>query len=178
MLGQLMQHVRNGSQAAFEELYRLCAPGLYRNACRRLSPRDAEEVVHDTLLLVYRKAHLYDPGRPGGPWIWAIHRRAIASKLRRVAPQTEKEYPLPDPEDGEILVTPEDYFQYERMLAAQERCEAQALEALTEDQRVEIRRDRNRGRPSRETSGAWRRRRTLFDRCMETQMAQWMDDGE
>lgn len=60
----LMIAVASGDRAALATLYDLYAPVLLGLGIRVLrSRRDAEDVVHDVFLEVWRRAHSYDPTR-------------------------------------------------------------------------------------------------------------------
>jgi RNA polymerase sigma-70 factor (ECF subfamily) len=87
----------DGAAAAFERLYRLCAPLLLGVARRIVARKEvAEEVLHDSFARIWTNAGSYDPlaGRPMA-WLVAIVRnRAIDTLMRhdvaRVASFTDQ----------------------------------------------------------------------------------------
>jgi RNA polymerase sigma-70 factor (ECF subfamily) len=80
--------------AAFDELYRHFGPRvravMLRQGC---SGELAEEIAQETLLTVWRKAHMFDAGKGSdATWIFTIARNLRIDRLRREAPWQ----PLPD----------------------------------------------------------------------------------
>lgn len=72
-----------GSAAAFERLYRLCAPLLLGVAQRVLSRREvAEEVLHDAFASIWKKAEAFDPlaNQPVAWMVAIVRNRAIDVK--------------------------------------------------------------------------------------------------
>lgn len=69
---------------AFERLYRLYSPRLQRFV-RGVTKRPAlvDEVIDDTMLVVWRKAHTYNHGCKVSTWILAIAYRQSLQALRR-----------------------------------------------------------------------------------------------
>src|SRR5690348_2515319 len=71
---ELLERVKSGDTKAFGRIYdRHCqaAYGLARRYCR--APTEAEEVVQDAFLSVWRYAHRFDPARGSGrTWILGI----------------------------------------------------------------------------------------------------------
>ncbi|HLV28878.1 MAG TPA: sigma factor [Burkholderiaceae bacterium] len=73
-----------GDQAAFHQLYDNEAPHMLA-LCKRLVPSDAEGLLHDTFVLIWRNADQYDPAMgPARPWIYSVlrhlaHNRRVQS---------------------------------------------------------------------------------------------------
>lgn len=70
---------------AFARLFRTFAPRL-KHDLRRFGATDgvADEVTQEALLMVWRKAHLFDPARAkAGPWMRRIARNLFIDALRR-----------------------------------------------------------------------------------------------
>src|SRR4051812_46534920 len=72
-----------GSAEAFERLYRLCAPLLLGVAQRVVARREvAEEVLHDALASIWKKAETFDPlaNQPVAWMVAIVRNRAIDVK--------------------------------------------------------------------------------------------------
>lgn len=81
----LMGRVAAEQVDAFESLYRLYHPRLTRflqGMTRR--PPLVEEILDDTMLVVWRKAHTYDPSAKVSTWIFGIAYRQALKALRQV----------------------------------------------------------------------------------------------
>jgi len=89
---------RRGDRAAFAALFRYFAPRVKARMLRGgASATAAEELAQETMLAVWHKAALFDPGRAGAStWIFTIARNRRIDALRR------ERHPgalLPDPVD-------------------------------------------------------------------------------
>jgi RNA polymerase sigma-70 factor, ECF subfamily len=82
-LNELMERYGNGDDSAFEPLYRLLAPRLYR-FCRRLAPlgTDADDLLQETFLRLHRGRATYLAGANVRYWAFAIARSASLDRLR------------------------------------------------------------------------------------------------
>jgi RNA polymerase sigma factor (sigma-70 family) len=80
----LMQRVAHADMAAFETLYRAYAHRV-RGFLERNMPRSTliEEVLNDTMLVVWHKAHSYNATSKVSTWIFAIAYRKARKALRR-----------------------------------------------------------------------------------------------
>jgi RNA polymerase sigma-70 factor (ECF subfamily) len=99
----LIGRVAAGDRAAMKLLYTETSMKLIGITMRIVGDRqDAEDVVQECYVTVWRKAAEYDPER-AGPWAWLVtiaRNRAIDRvRARRVRPTTPvaDAYPLPDP---------------------------------------------------------------------------------
>ncbi len=92
---QLLDGLRVGSEAAFAELYRAQATGIY-NLCLRLlgSPEDAQDVTQDVFVKAYRQLPGRDAGFRVGPWLYRVAVNACYDQLR--ARKARPSEPLPD----------------------------------------------------------------------------------
>lgn len=88
-----------GDRAAFSELYAFFAPRLKSYLMRiGCSGEQAEDVVQETLIKVWRKARLFDPRKASAStWIYTIARNLRIDAARRLA------RPLGDPDDPSLL---------------------------------------------------------------------------
>lgn len=59
-----------------------------------------EDVLQDTLLSVHRARHSHIPGRPVGPWLYAICEHRMTDFYRRYRRVERVEVPAPDGFDG------------------------------------------------------------------------------
>lgn len=82
-------------RAAFEELFRFYAPRIKGLLIRSgAAPQAAEEAMQETMVLVWRKAALFDPAKASpSTWIYTIARNKRFDILRR------EKRPELDPED-------------------------------------------------------------------------------
>ncbi|MBL1133996.1 MAG: sigma-70 family RNA polymerase sigma factor [Chloroflexi bacterium] len=74
ILNPLMTRIQRGDQTACTDLYDLYAPGVYRLAYSVLLHRqDAEDVVQEVFVYVFRNLKLYDPNRGQfRTWLYTI----------------------------------------------------------------------------------------------------------
>jgi len=82
---RLIARIVTGDRRAFEALYRLYYPRLSHFLIRMLRrPTVVEEVLNDTLLIVWNKAETYNGLSKVSTWIFAIAYRRALKALRRV----------------------------------------------------------------------------------------------
>ena len=83
--GRLLAVARGGDHAAFAVLFSHFAPRLKTYFLRSgMADAAAEELAQETMVLVWRKAGLFDPGKAAAStWIFAIGRNLRADALRR-----------------------------------------------------------------------------------------------
>src|SRR5438552_734161 len=70
----LIQRCKGGDQAAYNELYQAISPGLYRLAYSiLLHKQDAEDVVQEAMVYIFRNLHRYEPARGAlRTWLYTI----------------------------------------------------------------------------------------------------------
>lgn len=79
----LMASIRTGDHDAFRELYRRHARRVFGFARRAVGPTRADEVAHDVLFTVWRKADGFDPEKGTfRAWLAQVTRRKVANELR------------------------------------------------------------------------------------------------
>jgi RNA polymerase sigma factor (sigma-70 family) len=102
---RLLESIRGGDCKAFEQLYRLYHPRLTRfimNLVRR--PQLVEEVLNDTLMVVWERADSFNGASKLSTWIFGIgYRKAMKALRRQQDPLDDPEAdrrpsPMPDPE--------------------------------------------------------------------------------
>jgi RNA polymerase sigma-70 factor (ECF subfamily) len=80
----LISRIAAGDLRAFEELYRLYQARLTRFIVNMIHrPQLAEEVLNDTMLVVWNRAASFDGASKASTWIFAIAYRRALSALRR-----------------------------------------------------------------------------------------------
>lgn len=80
----LIGRVALGDRAAFASLYRNYHPRLWRFLERMTrSPHLVDEIINDTMLVVWRKAHTYDLKSKVSTWIFAIAWRKALKAMKR-----------------------------------------------------------------------------------------------
>lgn len=104
---ELLSRVSRGDLAAFERLYRLYQPRLARFLTTLLKrPQLIEEVLDDTMMVVWQTAASFRGSSKPSTWVFAIaYRKAQKAKARWPDPIEEPEFdnrvseePLPDEE--------------------------------------------------------------------------------
>lgn len=97
---ELIRRVAQGHDDAAEELYKRYAPPVFTLALQMLKSREeAEEVLQDTFLKLYRQASRYEIDRASvKTFIYAVARSQALSKLR-----TRKRTPVTTPYDVSSL---------------------------------------------------------------------------
>jgi RNA polymerase sigma factor (sigma-70 family) len=81
---QLLARIKTGDRIAFERLYRIYHPRLTRfliNLIRR--PQLVEEVLNDTMMVVWEKGDSFSGASRLSTWIFAIAYRKAMKALRR-----------------------------------------------------------------------------------------------
>nr|WP_319948442.1 sigma-70 family RNA polymerase sigma factor [uncultured Shimia sp.] len=117
-------------KAAFSELFDYFGPRLKGFVMRSgMSAAQAEEVVQDVMLTVWRKADLFDPHRAQvSAWIYQIARNRqidVIRKEKRPIPEELREDPEVEPDASQILAVEQEAGKLK-----------DALARLTENQRV------------------------------------------
>lgn len=128
----LVRRVALGDRAAFETLYGHYYPRLTRFLERvTRQPQLVEEILNDTMLVVWRKAKTYDLSSKVSTWIFAIAYRKTLKTLKRVNRVLEF-----DPEENVIPAEsePEGEMMQQELRAFLSR----ALRALSAEQRAVI----------------------------------------
>lgn len=97
----LLERIRRGDESSFEELYRAYHPRLTRfltNLVRR--PQLVEEVLNDTMMVVWERANSFNGDSKLSTWIFAIAYRKAMKGLRK------QQDPIDDP-DAENRICPD-----------------------------------------------------------------------
>ena len=90
LAGHLVAVGRTRDRAAFAALFAHFAPRVKTYLLRLgMAEARAEELAQETMLIVWRKAALFDPGRAAAStWVFAVARNLRADALRRERPRT------------------------------------------------------------------------------------------
>ncbi len=100
-LGQLLARVSAGDQGAMEQLYRLCQSRVYRFARSRMNDSfAAADVLHETMIEVWRGASRFEGRSRALTWILGIANHKVMDHLRKQNrhPSQELDESLPDVE--------------------------------------------------------------------------------
>lgn len=139
---ELVEQIQTGEEAPFEVLL-----GRYQDRAYRLAlsltknPADAEEVLQDVFLTVYRKIASFERRSAFGTWLYRITVNAALMKLRGRGPVQESidEYLPRFTKDGRHARMVVDFSQGpEKLLLQKEREQVlrEAIEALPPDYKV------------------------------------------
>ncbi len=106
---ELLRRVAAGDRAAFEAAYRFYHPAVTRFVSRLTWRNDVvEEVVNDTMVVVWQKAHRFRGDSRPSSWVLGIAYRTALKRLRKVARRSEDELPgelrLVDPDEPEATL--------------------------------------------------------------------------
>ena len=123
--------VEHADREAFAELFRRYAPRVKGHLVARGTPAGvADELTQETMLLVWRKAALFDAAKGSLPtWLFTISRNCLLNHVRRGG----RPAPAPDAADGTILVPD---TEQQLMTAQATRVMTAALEQLPTEQRT------------------------------------------
>ena len=121
------------SKAAFKKLFEYFAPRLKGYRMRLgSSEAQAEELVQDVMLTVWRKAALFDRRKAAAStWLFTIARNRRIDILRR------EKYPELDPEDP-ALVPDEEVQPDDAVIMAERKAEVQSAMATLPEEQVEL----------------------------------------
>ncbi|WP_299428185.1 sigma-70 family RNA polymerase sigma factor [uncultured Shimia sp.] len=113
----------NRDRDAFAALFDHFAPRLKGFIIKGgVSPQQAEEIVQDVMLTIWRKADMFDPHRAQvSAWIYQIARNRridIARKENRPMPEALKEEPELEPDASQILGLEQETTQLKQALAS------------------------------------------------------------
>lgn len=131
---RLVKLARKGDQVAFAELVDLYKDRLFHLAYRMLSNRhEAEDVVQETFLRVYKNWHRYDEKQKFSTWIYRISTNLCIDRLRKRKPSYYLDAEMNDQDglDGYTLIpgderTPESEY----LLSETQQIIHQAIESL------------------------------------------------
>ncbi len=133
---RLLLRIKGGDWKALEELYGETARSVYSyslSVCQ--NPQDAEEIMQDTFLRIWKEAGRYEPDGKPMAWIFTIARNLCYMRLRRqsVRPMDS----LEGLQDGEAVWEPGEASP-EIELAAERQALLEALSRLEPGERQAI----------------------------------------
>jgi len=107
--GEAVQRAQAGDAEAWGEIYRQCAPAIFR-FCRRALPtrEDAEDATTEIFMKVREKIGQYDPSRSFSAWLYKVSANHCWDMLRRRKGRQDKEtedvaeLPLAHPAPGQL----------------------------------------------------------------------------
>lgn len=131
---RLIKLARKGDQGAFAELVALYKDKIFHLAYRMLSNRhEAEDIVQETFLRVYKNWNRYDEKQKFSTWIYRIATNLCIDRLRKRRPQYYLDAEMNDQDgtDGYALIpgderTPESEY----LLSEKQQMIHQAIEGL------------------------------------------------
>lgn len=112
-----------GDRKAFEQLVQLYTDKIYRLAYRMLGQaQEAEDIVQETFLRVYKNLERYDDNQKFSTWIYRIATNLCIDRLRKRRRKTyslDAELPDSDGSDGYDLLPTEDQGPDEQVLLSE-----------------------------------------------------------
>ena len=87
----LMNQYREGSEAAFNQLYEKYSPMVFGFIRRRLRASEAEDFYQKVWRHLHEKRGLYQ-GQPFGPWFFVMIRHLLIDEYRHLGKRSEKEF--------------------------------------------------------------------------------------
>jgi len=132
----LVERIRGGDQAAFEDLYGRYFARVHHFVARRMRNRaDADETVQEVFVNVFASIDSFRGEAPFGAWLFGLTRRTVASRFKKRMPTLVS---LGDDEmDGSLQAStrdpdPLELYEFSERLA---RLEHAVTSELTEEQR-------------------------------------------
>lgn len=93
-LANLLAAAQRGDRDTYTSFLTETAVLLRTYLARRIDNSDAvEDVLQEVLITIHQARHTYQPGRPVGPWLFAIADHRISDHFRR---NRRQELPLPE----------------------------------------------------------------------------------
>ncbi|MBP7149063.1 MAG: RNA polymerase sigma factor [Acidobacteria bacterium] len=126
-LGALMQRFQAGDEAAFGELYGLCAGPLTSYLQRWVRGDRPDDLVQETFLRVIRARQTYQRGAPFRPWLFAIARHVALDMSRKRTRRGRREVAVDVLPERGVAPQAEAHVDAQRV--------AELLELLPENQR-------------------------------------------
>lgn len=126
-LAALFAKAQLGETSSYEEFLNEASRILRRFLSNRADPNAVEDILQETLLAIHRVRHTYTPGRPIGPWLYAICSNRMTDFYRRSRRRQQVEVELDE--------TSEKYFQDQSKEEGLGRMVYEILSRLPERQR-------------------------------------------
>lgn len=129
---RLISRIAEGDRFAFETLYRHYFPRLTRFLDRMTRNAQAiEEIVNDTMLVVWQKAFTYNGSSKVSTWIFAIAYRKALKAIRSMDEPVEFD---PDLQAADGTHEPENEIEYRQL----QQIVGAALDSLSMEQRAVV----------------------------------------
>lgn len=131
---RLAKLARKGDQRAFAEIVGLYKDKIFHLAYRMLNNRhEAEDIVQETFLRVYKSLDRYDENQKFSTWIYRIGTNLCIDRLRKRKPSYSLDADMNDQEgmDGYSMIPSDDRTPESEMLISEtQRIIHQAIESL------------------------------------------------
>ena len=139
-VNQAMDRYAGGEDDAFEELYDLLSPRLYRYLLRQTRDRGrAEDLLQQTMLQIHTSRGRFLRGADVTPWAFAIARRLLIDTIRRRKRESEANDwlssldPLHEPGSDELLQSKRMAEILERQLSQLPEAQRTTFEMIKQD---------------------------------------------
>lgn len=129
---QLIRRIAEGDLRAFDALYRSFFPRLVR-FLNRFTRRTVliEDVINDTMFVVWEKANTYNEASKVSTWIFSIAYRKALKTIKRSDEPQESEFDLLR---AGMEVEPDNQLSQRQL----QQCVSKALDAIPTDQRIVV----------------------------------------
>lgn len=131
---RLVKLARKGDQRAFAEIVELYKDKIFHLAYRMLNNRhEAEDIVQETFLRVYKNLDRYDENQKFSTWIYRIGTNLCIDRLRKRKPSYSLDADMNDQEgmDGYSMIPSDDRSpETEMLLSETQRIIHESIESL------------------------------------------------
>lgn len=122
---ELVERLKAGDRAAFEEVYERFFKRIYLFVDRRLrNPSDTEETVQEVFINVFNSIDSYRAEAPFAAWVFGLTRRTIAGRFKRkrhaMVPLMDEDHDQIAQPPGTANASPIEAYEYQELVRQME----------------------------------------------------------